>query len=1185
MPVSDSQDPPLSQDSPHPKRKKNRHQRPRKSRWRKWLWVLLVLGILTLLANGPIFRWLGKKAIVKAFGTIGLTGDLVFEGSILGGPVLADARFTGDNRLGEIAFTRAEIDYSLGAALKRDWPRVVEKVILENPRIRIDKSRPPVAKKKTASPKTKEPGDPWSFTAFRDVRVDLTGLDFEILRRDASDRPEWQIKNASLSLADGGTGKLTVGSILFPDGRAYADLQATLQIHSENLALSGPTLGDQLAIETLSLAKPSVDSSAVFTLDAKLRIFGGTVTATHLQGSSVIQAELTSGTIDLAGVTAMFGVKGIDAATLEKLKGTITFPPRPTDGSKATPPAIDANVRVTDFQGYKLPFPITSAASDIRLANRFLSLANTVIEIEGNDLTGSTGARLPEKGAGAKGWLDTLEGNLAFEGEETTRLLAAFSIPFEAKAGLKLDFAFNGGVLEKLEGNLHVTEIAKGEARAEALHLGLHLASPDVIRADLALEIDSEKSNRAKLDGTFALDTFDYSAKLDLALADLTKLEPAAAEFGAKNLTLSGDAHLFWEGSGTLDPNLVPRHEGEATLSPSTVSLNGGNPIKASLHANYDPDTIEIKELAATLGDLAIGGAAQWDASVLTVTGLRVLRDGTELARADAAVPLSKTALSSPEDLFSQDGSINLNVKSTALPLEEIFQALNQESKARGSLTADITAAGTFAEPVFKGSLDIDRLAIVGLDNVKSGTLHLGIDIADKKAALDGSLTHPDINPISITARAPFAPREWIETPESMKRAGIQAEISLPDNPLAVIQPLLPDAKTVEGQFSARLSIAGTLTAPVVTGSLKVAAPVIAFQRQKIPTVRDIDVDLQFAGQTLEIRTLDAELAGGPISITGQVGLADPRAPSLDIALSARQVLVARDDDLSIRANADLTLVGPFASATLAGRIGITESRYFRNIEILPVGFLRPAAAPAARRVSFTPPSEPSIKAKPFDAWTLDVTLGTDHPFLVRGNRAEADIEGEIHVTGTGAAPVPEGAMRITKGEATLPFSKLGLEESSVTFSPATGFLSPQLNIIGLSETSSYLIELRVYGTATAPKYLLTSDPPLPQEDIISLLATGTTRSQLNDSNVLASKAAFLLLDELGKKIKDVTGSETPDLPLADRLDVDMGGTDPRTGQRTTTTTFKLTDKVHIVGAVDQTGNYRGLLKFLIRFD
>ena len=55
--------------------------------------------------------------------------------------------------------------------------------------------------------------------------------------------------------------------------------------------------------------------------------------------------------------------------------------------------------------------------------------------------------------------------------------------------------------------------------------------------------------------------------------------------------------------------------------------------------------------------------------------------------------------------------------------------------------------------------------------------------------------------------------------------------------------------------------------------------------------------------------------------------------------------------------------------------------------------------------------------------------------------------------------------------------------------------------------------------------------------------------------------------------------------PLADRLKVDIGGTDPRTGQSTTTTTFKLTDKVHLVGALDQSGNYRGLFKFLVRFD
>ena len=64
-----------------------------------------------------------------------------------------------------------------------------------------------------------------------------------------------------------------------------------------------------------------------------------------------------------------------------------------------------------------------------------------------------------------------------------------------------------------------------------------------------------------------------------------------------------------------------------------------------------------------------------------------------------------------------------------------------------------------------------------------------------------------------------------------------------------------------------------------------------------------------------------------------------------------------------------------------------------------------------------------------------------------------------------------------------------------------------------------YTVRVFVYGTAKAPQAIFSSEPPLPQEDIISLLATGVTRENLSGSNVLASRAILLLGKELYRKI------------------------------------------------------------------
>src|SRR2546430_15818692 len=86
-----------------------------------------------------------------------------------------------------------------------------------------------------------------------------------------------------------------------------------------------------------------------------------------------------------------------------------------------------------------------------------------------------------------------------------------------------------------------------------------------------------------------------------------------------------------------------------------------------------------------------------------------------------------------------------------------------------------------------------------------------------------------------------------------------------------------------------------------------------------------------------------------------------------------------------------------------------------------------------------------------------------------------------------------------------------------------------------------------MYGRSLEPEAIYPSEPPLPQEGIISLLATGATRQELTgNSNVLAGRAAMLLVQQLYRKIFK-KGQPTQSNSVFDRLQVDVGTVDPRT--------------------------------------
>ena len=98
------------------------------------------------------------------------------------------------------------------------------------------------------------------------------------------------------------------------------------------------------------------------------------------------------------------------------------------------------------------------------------------------------------------------------------------------------------------------------------------------------------------------------------------------------------------------------------------------------------------------------------------------------------------------------------------------------------------------------------------------------------------------------------------------------------------------------------------------------------------------------------------------------------------------------------------------------------------------------------------------------------------------------------------------------------------------------------------------------------------------------MLATGTTREELlSGGNVLAGRALMLLGQQLYQKVFK-KGQSTKSNSVFDRLQVDIGNVDPRTGQQTATARYRVTDQWRVIGEIGVQGDFRGTVKYLIRF-
>jgi len=406
----------------------------------------------------------------------------------------------------------------------------------------------------------------------------------------------------------------------------------------------------------------------------------------------------------------------------------------------------------------------------------------------------------------------------------------------------------------------------------------------------------------------------------------------------------------------------------------------------------------------------------------------------------------------------------------------------------------------------------------------------------------------------------------------------ITAKAHVPRTSVNFIRQFVPELEQLDGELGMDVDVNGTIGHPILSGAGDMTINVARFTNATIPAVRGFGARLTFRDNALTLDRFGGDIAGGPFTMSGRVTFPKLIEPTLDLQFRSQSVLLARNDTLTVRADANIRITGPLAAATVAGNVALTDSRFLKNIDLIPIGLPgRPAPQPPTERPEFF-----SLPSPPFRDWKFDVAIKTKDPVLIRGNLATGEATADLKLIGTGVRPALQGVVQMEEVEATLPFSRLNVTRGLLTFTPDDP-MNPRIDLHGTSVIRDYTVRVYVYGTLLSPEAIFTSEPPLAQEEIISLIATGATRRELSTGNVLAGRAAMLLMQQLYRKIVK-KGEPTESNTVFNRLDLDLGTVDPRTGQQQASVRFKIDNHLVLTGDVGVHGDFRGKLKYLIRF-
>jgi translocation and assembly module TamB len=307
---------------------------------------------------------------------------------------------------------------------------------------------------------------------------------------------------------------------------------------------------------------------------------------------------------------------------------------------------------------------------------------------------------------------------------------------------------------------------------------------------------------------------------------------------------------------------------------------------------------------------------------------------------------------------------------------------------------------------------------------------------------------------------------------------------------LALLQPFAKGL-LLSGATTVSTEIRGTWQDPVLEGKLDVANGGVAAEDLPV-ALSGINGTLAFNRDRLEIQQLSARSGGGTLTLSGF--LAYGKDVEFDIRARGDDIRLRYPPGVSSTATADLRLLGNRSGATLSGELTVTRFGVGKNFDFTSLGSLGgPNRAP-------TSPDSPLAKLQ------LDVHLLSTPELRMSSSLARVSGEADVRLRGTAAKPALIGHISLQEGDIYFNGSKYQLERGEITFTNPVR-IDPSFDLTASTRVRDYDVEIHFQGTTDNLRPRYKSEPPLPEADIIALLALG--RTQEESARLASSQSGF----------------------------------------------------------------------------
>ncbi|HYS78582.1 MAG TPA: translocation/assembly module TamB domain-containing protein, partial [Candidatus Dormibacteraeota bacterium] len=359
---------------------------------------------------------------------------------------------------------------------------------------------------------------------------------------------------------------------------------------------------------------------------------------------------------------------------------------------------------------------------------------------------------------------------------------------------------------------------------------------------------------------------------------------------------------------------------------------------------------------------------------------------------------------------------------------------------------------------------------------------------------------------------------------------------------LKLLRLLLKDVQAT-GQGQVVMKVGGALASPVFEGRLQMDAQAVRHPDLPFP-IDSLHGSAVFEESRLRVESLEFLAGGGPVQGSGEIvlgGLESSESPfavrRAEIRLRGTNVKTEFPQGFRSTSDMDLTLRREPGATSLSGTVDLVRGVYGRDFKLDAA-----LAGPRASEIFRMP------AGGAFSGIDLDLVVRATQDVWLRNDFGTLEGQGELQIRGTTDHPWLAGRISAVEG-GTIRFRRVPYRvlQGTVDFADPQE-INPLFDLQAETRVSEYQVTLQAGGTLDDFHYELTSNPPLPEQDIVALLLTGRTLGSVStEGGVLAEETISSVTGQLtGELTGRVSGRAGLDVLSIDPLQVNAKG-DPTT--------------------------------------